>query len=67
MTHFMRKIFFLTPMFLFLNTLLAIGSAIAISLAARNGRISVYATLGSTRLPTAVFDSQAKALGLSVN
>ena len=66
MSDFQRKIFFLTPLFLLLNTLLAIGSAIAILIAARTGRLSVYLTLGSTRLPTSVFDNQAKALGLSV-
>jgi hypothetical protein len=66
MTNFLRKIFFLTPLLLLLNTLLAFASAVAITYAARNGRLSVYATLGKTRLPTAAFDAQAKALGLSV-
>jgi len=66
MSKFQRKIFFLTPLLLLLNTLLAIGSAVAVTYVGRNGRITAYLTLHGVHLPQSVFDSQASALGLAV-
>ncbi|KAK1920749.1 hypothetical protein DB88DRAFT_502683 [Papiliotrema laurentii] len=56
-TNSLRRIFFLTPLLLLLNTPLAFASAIA---------MSVHATHGETHLPSAAFDARVRSVGLSV-
>ncbi|WVW82703.1 hypothetical protein I302_104714 [Kwoniella bestiolae CBS 10118] len=63
MTRFIRKIFFLSPLMLLLNTLLLIASGIAVTVLGRKGTASVEAYLGTTKLPEAVIRAQAKAQG----
>ncbi|WWD09766.1 hypothetical protein V865_007894 [Kwoniella europaea PYCC6329] len=63
MTKFIRRIFFLSPLMLALNTLLLISSGIAVTYLGRQGTTSVEAFIGSTKLPESVIRAQAQAQG----
>ncbi|OCF40127.1 hypothetical protein I317_06078 [Kwoniella heveanensis CBS 569] len=66
-TSFQRKIFFLSPLMLFINTLLLIAGGIAVVVLARTGTTTAVAYLGTQRLPDSIVRAQAKAAGVPLD
>ncbi|WVQ95151.1 hypothetical protein IAU59_002245 [Kwoniella sp. CBS 9459] len=64
---FMRKIFFLSPLMLLINTVLVLAAGIAVDVLARTGTTTAVAYIGNTRLPDSVFQAQAKASGVPLD
>jgi Cu/Ag efflux pump CusA len=63
--HFQRKIFFLLPIAAVFNFIFMLATTIAVTIAARTGRITLYGTLNGIVLPNSILESQAAALGLT--
>ncbi|WWC69119.1 uncharacterized protein I206_103055 [Kwoniella pini CBS 10737] len=67
MTRFLRKIFFLSPLMLVINTLLVAASGIAVTYIGRHGTTSIAAFIGTNQLPESVVRAQAKAQGVPLD
>ncbi|WWC89720.1 uncharacterized protein L201_004645 [Kwoniella dendrophila CBS 6074] len=67
MTRFIRKIFFLSPLMLLINTVLLFASAIAVTYLGRHGTTSIEAFIGNNKLPESVVRAQAKAQGVPLD
>jgi hypothetical protein len=63
---FFRRIFFLSPLMLFLNTLLVFASGIAVTVIGRNNSATAWAALGSFVVPKATLQQQLAASGVSL-
>ena len=64
---FFRRIFFLSPLMLTLNTLLVIASGIAVTVIGRNNSATAWAALGNFVVPEATLQQQLKASGVSLS
>ncbi|WWC60763.1 uncharacterized protein I303_103339 [Kwoniella dejecticola CBS 10117] len=67
MTQFIRRIFFLSPLMLAINTLLLTASGIAVTYLGRHGTTSIAAFVGTQQLPESVVRAQAKAQGVPLD
>jgi hypothetical protein len=64
---FFRRIFFLSPLMLFINTLLVTASGIAVTIIGRTRSATAWAALGSFTVPQATLQQQLKASGVSLS
>ncbi|WVF67470.1 hypothetical protein IAT40_002226 [Kwoniella sp. CBS 6097] len=67
MSSFIRKIFFLSPLMLLINTILLFAAGIAVIVLARTGTTTAVAFIGAQRLPDSIVRAQSKASGIPLD